>query len=115
MSRDHIIQNIGSIIIFVAVVYGITVMMDMVRDTSRISNYIEMDLKRVERIEQHIVEQKKWQLDHEAEVAARLESIEKRNEEDAEFNSLFLKMSGKLDTLEDHIKLLMKQLTKGSE
>ena len=48
-------------------------------------------------------------------MAARLESIEKRNEEDAEFNELFLKMSGKLDTLENHIKLLMTQLTKGSE
>ena len=115
MSRDHIIQNIGSIIIFAAVVYGITVMMDMVRDTSRISSYIEMDLKRVERIEQHIAEQKEWQAEHEKTMAARLESIEKRNEEDAEFNELFLKMSGKLDTLENHIKLLMTQLTKGSE
>ena len=115
MSRDHIIQNIGSIIIFAAVVYGITVMMDMVRDTSRISSYIEMDLKRVERIEQHIVEQKKWQAEYEEKMEERLASIEKRNEEDAEFNSLFLKMEGKLDTLENHIKLLMKQLTKGSE
>ena len=115
MSRDHIIQNIGSIIIFVAVVYGITVMMDMVRETSRRTSYIEMDLKRVERIEQHIVEQKKWQTEYEEKMNARLESIEKRNEEDAEFNELFLKMSGKLDTLENHIKLLMKQLTKGSE
>tara|TARA_Y100000758_G_scaffold300867_1_gene265738 strand:+ start:924 stop:1238 length:315 start_codon:yes stop_codon:yes gene_type:complete len=104
MSKDHIIQNIGSIIIFVAVVYGITVMMDMVRETSRISTYIEMDLK-------NGIEEKKFK----QELEERLEKIEKRNEEDAEFNELFLKMSGKLDTLEDHIKLLMKQLTKGSD
>ena len=104
MSKDHIIQNIGSIIIFVAVVYGITVMMDMVRETSRISTYIEMDLK-------NGIEEKKIK----QELEERLEKIEKRNEEDAEFNELFLKMSGKLDTLEDHIKLLMKQLTKGSD
>tara|TARA_Y100000758_G_scaffold292015_1_gene246852 strand:+ start:1521 stop:1868 length:348 start_codon:yes stop_codon:yes gene_type:complete len=115
MSRDHIIQNIGSIIIFIAVVYGITVMMDMVRDTGRISHYIEADLQRVERIESHIAAQKVWQSEHEERIASRLESIEQRNKEDAEFNQLFLKMSGKLDTLEEHIKLLMKQLTKDSE
>jgi len=115
MSRDHIIQNIGSIIIFVAVVYGITVMMDMVRETSRISTYIEMDLERVESIEKTLKAQKTWLENYETKTEGRLEKIEKRNEEDAEINTLVLKMSGKLDTLEDQIKLLMKQLTKGSD
>ena len=115
MSRDHIIQNIGSIIIFVAVVYGITVMMDMVRETSRISTYIESDLKRVESIEKTLEAQATWLEDYETKTEERLGKIEKRNEEDAEINEVVLKMSGKLDTLEDQIKLLMKQLTKGSD
>ena len=32
MSRDHIIQNIGLVVIVVGMMYGITVIMDMVRD-----------------------------------------------------------------------------------
>ena len=32
MSRDHIIQNIGLLVIVVGMMYGITVIMDMVRD-----------------------------------------------------------------------------------
>ena len=32
MSRDHIIQNIGLVVLVVGMMYGITVIMDMVRD-----------------------------------------------------------------------------------
>ncbi len=32
MSRDHIIQNIGLVILVVGMMYGITVIMDMVRE-----------------------------------------------------------------------------------
>ena len=32
MSRDHIIQNIGLVVIVIGMMYGITVIMDMVRD-----------------------------------------------------------------------------------
>ena len=32
MSRDHIIQNIGLVVSVVGMMYGITVIMDMVRD-----------------------------------------------------------------------------------
>jgi hypothetical protein len=32
MTRDHTIQNIGLVIIVVGMMYGITVIMDMVRD-----------------------------------------------------------------------------------
>ena len=32
MSRDHIIQNIGLVVLVVGMMYGITVIMDMVRE-----------------------------------------------------------------------------------
>jgi len=32
MSRDHIIQNIGLLVLVVGMMYGITVIMDMVRE-----------------------------------------------------------------------------------
>jgi len=32
MSKDHIIQNLGMVAIVVGMMYGITIIMDMVRD-----------------------------------------------------------------------------------
>jgi len=85
-------QNIMMMLMFGAIVYGITAMMDTVRSVDRMVVFIEHSEEKYEANE------------------ARLMAIEKRNEEDAEFNTLFLKMSGKIDTLENSINLLMQRL-----
>ena len=93
------IQTVVQVICVAAILFGITSMMDMIRDVERMVVYIEMSEKT------------------NSEFTERLEKIETRNKQDAEYNKLFDQMvvtqqtlNNKLDKLDDGMKFLMKQI-----
>lgn len=97
--NNNTIQTVVQVICVAAILFGITSMMDMIRDVERMVVYIEMSEKT------------------NSEFAARLEQIEMRNKQDAEYNKLFdgmvitqQSLNGKLDKLDDGMKFLMKQI-----
>ena len=53
MSRDHIIQNIGLVVIVVGMMYGITVIMDMVRDVDGLVEQITVLQDSVDNLVKH--------------------------------------------------------------
>ena len=53
MSRDHIIQNIGLLVIVVGMMYGITVIMDMVRDVDGLVEQITVLQDSVDNLVKH--------------------------------------------------------------
>ena len=99
MSKDHIIQNIALAIIFVGIVFGVTVIMDMARDTQATKNYIVEDKKRIQLLENVINEQ--------ATLGTRVDAVEKLV---PKHNEKFMKLGAKLDTLEVQIKVLLDAL-----
>ena len=99
MSKDHIIQNIALAIIFVGIVFGVTVIMDMARDTQATKNYIIEDKKRIQLLENVINEQ--------ATLGTRVDAVEKLV---PKHNEKFMKLGAKLDTLEVQIKVLLDAL-----
>ena len=105
MQQQRVSTNIGTIqtvvqvICVAAILFGITSMMDMIRDVERMVVYIEMSEKT------------------NSEFKNRLDQIETRNKQDAEYNKLFDEMvitqqtlNNKLDKLDDGMKFLMKQI-----
>jgi len=97
--NNNTIQTVVQVICVAAILFGITSMMDMIRDVERMVVYIEMSEKT------------------NSEFAARLEQIEMRNKQDAEYNKLFdgmvitqQSLNEKLDKLDDGMKFLMKQI-----
>lgn len=97
--NNNTIQTVVQVICVAAILFGITSMMDMIRDVERMVVYIEMSEKT------------------NSEFEARLEQIEMRNKQDAEYNKLFdgmvitqQSLNGKLDKLDDGMKFLMKQI-----
>ena len=93
------IQTVVQVICVAAILFGITSMMDMIRDVERMVVYIEMSEKT------------------NSEFKNRLDQIETRNKQDAEYNKLFDQMvvtqqtlNNKLDKLDDGMKFLMKQI-----
>jgi peptidoglycan hydrolase CwlO-like protein len=99
MGKDLIVQNIALIIIFVGIVFGVTVIMDMARDTQATKNYIIEDKKRIQLLENVINGQ--------ATLGTRVDDIEKLI---PEHNEKFMKLGAKLDTLEVQIKVLLDAL-----
>ena len=110
MSRDHLIQIVGMLILMGVIVYGITVIMDMSRAVDNIGNKIEADTERVRVLEESISRLDLEFKRHEAENDLRFTQVEKRNEEDAVINDIVLKMSGKFDALERQINTLLTKL-----
>ena len=53
MSRDHIIQNIGLVVIVIGMMYGITVIMDMVRDVDGLVEQITVLQDSVDNLVKH--------------------------------------------------------------
>jgi hypothetical protein len=53
MSRDHIIQNIGLVVIVIGMMYGITVIMDMVRDVDGLISQVTILQDSVENLVKH--------------------------------------------------------------
>ncbi len=53
MSRDHIIQNIGLVVLVVGMMYGITVIMDMVRDVDGLVEQITVLQDSVDNLVKH--------------------------------------------------------------
>lgn len=105
MQQQRVSTNIGTIqtvvqvICVAAILFGITSMMDMIRDVERMVVYIEMSEKT------------------NSEFKNRLDQIETRNKQDAEYNKLFDEMvitqqtlNTKLDKLDDGMKFLMQQI-----
>ena len=105
MQQQRVSTNIGTIqtvvqvICVAAILFGITSMMDMIRDVERMVVYIEMSEKT------------------NSEFKNRLDQIETRNKQDAEYNKLFDEMvvtqqtlNNKLDKLDDGMKFLMQQI-----
>ncbi|MBT6073113.1 MAG: hypothetical protein HOH07_06665 [Euryarchaeota archaeon] len=105
MQQQRVSTNIGTIqtvvqvICVAAIIFGITSMMDMIRDVERMVVYIEMSEKT------------------NSEFNNRLLQIEARNKQDAEYNKLFDEMvitqktlNTKLDKLDDGMKFLMQQI-----
>ena len=105
MQQQRVSTNIGTIqtvvqvICVAAILFGITSMMDMIRDVERMVVYIEMSEKT------------------NSEFKNRLDQIESRNKQDAEYNKLFDEMvvtqqtlNNKLDKLDDGMKFLMQQI-----
>lgn len=97
--NNNTIQTVVQVICVAAIIFGITSMMDMIRDVERMVVYIEMSEKT------------------NSEFEARLEQIEMRNKQDAEYNKLFdgmvitqQSLNEKLDKLDDGMKFLMKQI-----
>lgn len=97
--NNNTIQTVVQVICVAAILFGITSMMDMIRDVERMVVYIEMSEKT------------------NSEFEARLEQIEMRNKQDAEYNKLFdgmvitqQSLNEKLDKLDDGMKFLMKQI-----
>lgn len=93
------IQTVVQVICVAAILFGITSMMDMIRDVERMVVYIEMSEKTNK------------------EFNNRLELIETRNRQDAEYNKLFdgmvitqQSLNEKLDKLDDGVQFLMKQI-----
>lgn len=105
MQQQRVSTNIGTIqtvvqvICVAAILFGITSMMDMIRDVERMVVYIEMSEKT------------------NSEFNNRLLQVETRNKQDAEYNKLFDEMvitqqtlNNKLDKLDDGMKFLMKHM-----
>lgn len=97
--NNNTIQTVVQVICVAAIIFGITSMMDMIRDVERMVVYIEMSEKT------------------NSEFEARLGQIELRNKQDAEYNKLFdgmvvtqQSLNEKLDKLDDGMKFLMKQI-----
>ena len=93
------IQTVVQVICVAAILFGITSMMDMIRDVERMVVYIEMSEKT------------------NSEFTERLEKIETRNKQDAEYNKLFDQMvitqetlNQKINKVDDGLKFLMKQI-----
>lgn len=53
MSREHLIQNIGMVVIVVAMMYGITVIMDMVREVDNLVETVATLQESVENLVKH--------------------------------------------------------------
>tara|TARA_B110000881_G_scaffold214554_1_gene227147 strand:- start:390 stop:728 length:339 start_codon:yes stop_codon:yes gene_type:complete len=97
--NNNTIQTVVQVICVAAIIFGIISMMDMIRDVEKMVVYIEMSEKT------------------NSEFAERLEKIETRNKQDAEYNKLFDQMvitqetlNQKINKVDDGLKFLMQQL-----
>jgi len=105
--NSHTIQNIGMVAVLIAVLFGVTQMMDTVRDVDRLVVYIDSQKDHLKEIDDHILEFK----DIESGLLAHKDDD---LEEFREVSERQVLISDKLDKLEEGQKFLMKEIIKSN-
>ena len=105
--NSHTIQNIGMVAVLIAVLFGVTQMMDTVRDVDRLVVYIDSQKDHLKEIDDHILEFK----DIESGLLAHKDDD---LEEFREVSNRQVLISNKLDKLEEGQKFLMKEIIKSN-
>ena len=105
--NSHTIQNIGMVAVLIAVLFGVTQMMDTVRDVDRLVGYIDSQKDHLKEIDDHILEFK----DIESGLLAHKDDD---LEEFREVSERQVLISDKLDKLEEGQKFLMKEIIKSN-
>jgi len=105
--NSHTIQNIGMVAVLIAVLFGVTQMMDTVRDVDRLVVYIDSQKDHLKEIDDHILEFKDIEsglLAHKDDDLEEFREVSKRQ----------VLISDKLDKLEEGQKFLMKEIIKSN-
>ena len=105
--NSHTIQNIGMVAVLIAVLFGVTQMMDTVRDVDRLVVYIDSQKDHLKEIDDHILEFKDIEsglLTHKDDDLEEFREVSKRQ----------VLISDKLDKLEEGQKFLMKEIIKSN-
>lgn len=105
--NSHTIQNIGMVAVLIAVLFGVTQMMDTVRDVDRLVVYIDSQKDHLKEIDDHILEFKDIE-------SGLLTHKDDDLEEFREVSNRQVLISNKLDKLEEGQKFLMKEIIKSN-